>query len=122
MDEIQKILIKAGRKDLAQKYYVEAFLKKAIYFGKGYEKEIVAELEKILPDYVVVPGKMITIMKGGKRLAEIEIGPMPGYKYAKLSFFDGNMVTGSVSVEKVMDVKEYMKDNDKRKIGCKNTF
>ena len=46
MDEIQRILIKAGRKDLAQKYYLKVSQKKELSFDE--RDDTIEETEKIM--------------------------------------------------------------------------
>jgi|SRR3989304_2707303 len=99
----------------------ELFSINEMYFGIGYENDAKKELAKLLPDYEITSrGNEIDISKRGQvlagrrmvKIADIEIGPQPGYRYAKLSFYNDNGEwTGSVAVDKVEDIPAHIVSN-----------
>ena len=51
MDEIQKILVKAGRKDLAQEYYQKTSIKKDDFYPKKVEKLSLKKIKDIITSF-----------------------------------------------------------------------
>lgn len=84
-----------------------------MYFGKGYESDIIAILKKAFPSIEIGQNNNhIEGRKDGVRLWTIELGPMPGYRYAKLSFYETNGEwSASMAPEKVEDAIEYIQSN-----------
>lgn len=82
MDEIQKVLVKAGRKDLAQQYYKKIAVEKKD-FNISEIRKIQSEVEKAYSDYYDSYEKGLQ-----KSLKNIEIGRKQGKRRVKELFSD----------------------------------